>query len=362
MIVDSTDQETIECAKKLIIQQGLLGNSGQERSFLADESCCQKISSDGSTRRFWRVKNSCGPNCIVVLPGGNSDQELSESRSAWKIGSQLWRKNVAVPEVYGWDKNSGMLLFEDLGDLRLHDLVKQTEGKDDPSSIIEDLYVTVIEKLVTMQVKGCEDFLEDWCWDGSKYDVSLMIERESNYFLRAFWENFLGQQAIPGVVDEFQDIASRGGAIPADYFLHRDFQSRNIMICEGKVRFIDFQGGRKGPLGYDIASLMIDPYVGLSPEKQDDLLGIYLHRLNRHVSVSEAEFLSGYNVLAVQRNLQIIGAFAFLYQVRGKSFFSHFLHPALVSLDQRLTKPSFANYPYLRKMVQDSLRMIRNKV
>ncbi len=90
------------------------------------------------------------------------------------------------------------------------------------------------------------------------------------------------------------------------------------------VRFIDFQGGRLGPLGYDLASLLIDPYSNLPQDVQDDLLELYLRLISNHLAVDEAHFKRHYTLLAFQRNMQIVGAFSFLYKVRQKAFFYGF--------------------------------------
>ncbi len=93
------------------------------------------------------------------------------------------------------------------------------------------------------------------------------------------------------------------------------------MVKDGSVRFIDFQAGRLGPLGYDVASLLIDPYAALTPQFQEELLDFYGSLLAARRPGSEEDFIKYYSFLALQRNLQIVGAFAFLSKVRGKAIF-----------------------------------------
>ncbi len=133
--------------------------------------------------------------CVIAAPAGRSSAELAESRSAWKIGKHLRTKGVPVPELYGWDAGSGVLLFEDLGDVRLHDLVVQPasiERSDEEA--VGDYYRLALGQLANMQFAGADGFDTDWCWDSPRYDVPLMLERESGYFLRAFWQGLLGQE------------------------------------------------------------------------------------------------------------------------------------------------------------------------
>ncbi len=285
-----------------------------------------------------------------------SRDELAEARSAWKIGNHLRKKGVPVPELYGWDRSTGVLLFEDLGDIRLHDLVARE--KDIPIQSQEAIvayYQAALEDLATMQSRGAEDFDESWCWDSARYDRRIMIEKESRYFLRAFWQGLLELEVEKGVEEELGEIARLAGEAPADFFLHRDFQSRNIMIKEGVVRFIDFQGGRLGPLGYDLASLLIDPYCNLPLRFQDELVAVYLKAIGQHVTLLEPDFRKQFTLLAFQRNMQIVGAFSFLYKVRQKPFFVDFIKPALISLRNRLEDPLFKDYPLVRTMVQRGL-------
>lgn len=343
-----SDLKILQCAQRLMLDCGML-SAGDAPGLLAEKKL-QKICSDGSTRRFWRVVHADKALCVIAAPAGRSSAELAESRSAWKIGKHLHEKGVPVPELYGWDEESGVLLFEDLGDVRLHDIIAQPGGSE-RSDAGPDYYRAALEQLAKMQIVGADGFDPAWCCDSPRYDVPLMLERESGYFLRAFWQGLLGQKENSGVEEEFQAIAEIAGKAAADYFLHRDFQSRNIMVKDGKVRFIDFQAGRLGPLGYDVASLLVDPYAALTPQFQEELLGFYGSAIAGRCPGSEEDFFKYYSFLAVQRNLQIIGAFAFLSKVRGKGFFTAYIVPALLALRDRLAGSSFVEYHRIRALI-----------
>ena len=355
MTEELSDIDILHCAKEMLAASGMLTKAEAE-NFVCRERCT-KIDSDGSTRRFWRLRKNDSLLCLVAAPAGTGSAELAESRSAWHIGRHLRKKGVPVPELYGWDSNTGVLLFEDLGDSRLHDFVaKEKSLRSLPNDLVVAHYHSTLEHLVTMQYRGAEDFDESWCWDGARYDTSLMVEKESGYFLRAFWQGLLGHEVGEGVLEELHEIARLAGEAPANYFLHRDFQSRNIMIKEGAVRFIDYQAGRLGPLGYDLASLLIDPYCCLSQKFQDELLDFYLKAVVSFLAVGGAEFKKQFKLLAFQRNMQIIGAFSFLYRVRKKPFFMNYIKPSLISLKNRLEDPLFKDYPLIRSMVTGGLK------
>jgi aminoglycoside/choline kinase family phosphotransferase len=132
--------------------------------------------------------------------------------------------------------------------------------------------------------------------------------------------------------EEFELLAEMALENGYTGFIHRDFQSRNIIVRGNRHYVIDFQGGRLGPLAYDIASLLIDPYAGLSQQLQADLLSYHVTRLQEFLPIDPADFLHGYKYCAINRNLQILGAFAFLSQVKGKGEFRSYIPEALKSL------------------------------
>lgn len=351
-----SDPEILQCAERLLRDCGLLA-AKETKDLLADKQL-EKIHSDGSTRRFWRLSRAGKALCVISAPGGRSSAELAEARAAWNIGRHLQQKGVPVPELYGCDQENGVLLFEDLGDVRLHDMLVRQGAEALDADARRHYYQSVLTNLATMQLTGTDGFDPAWCWDSPRYDVALMQERESGYFLRAFWHGLLGQEDTGGTEEEFRDIAEVAGKASTNFFLHRDFQSRNIMIKDGKVRFIDFQAGRLGPLGYDVASLLIDPYAALAPQFQEELLNFHGARLAAMRPGSEGDFFKYYSFLALQRNLQIVGAYAFLSKVRGKDFFTAYIRPALLSLQDRLADPNFAGYHRVRALVHRGVTLM----
>lgn len=314
------------------------------------------LAGDGSSRQFCRVTSGDKVVCLAVAPGPRGDEQGAEARSTRLIGSHLHRTGAPVPAQYGYSEEHGIILFEDLGDTKLHDLVKR-EGGSVPSINVEKLrpwYHQVLENLVVMQVRGAKTFDPEWCWQGKRYDAQLMLEKESGYFCRSFLIDFLGCRVPSGIKEEFVEIARICEGEPASYFLHRDFQSRNIMIQGDRVRFIDFQGGRLGPLQYDLASLLIDPYVCLPHHFQAELIDYYLECIKKEVPVNVKQFLEKYDYLALQRNLQIVGAFSFLSGNKKKLFFKQYISPALQMLNDRLVQPCFDDFPIVRKTVASS--------
>jgi aminoglycoside/choline kinase family phosphotransferase len=296
----------------------------------------EALTPDGSLRRFCRIFHKDGRSVVAVAPPVGDPVGLREAVSGWHIGRHLFALGAPVPELYAFDEQSGLLVCEDLGDRRLHDLI--LENGVDSERVMRLYHQTVIE-LAKMQVRGRKGFEASWCWDTPRYDRRLMLERESGYFLQALCRDFLqiniDQQKIE---QEFSVLADRAATADASFFLHRDFQSRNIMVRQGRVRFIDYQAGRSGPLAYDLPSLLIDPYAALPRQSQDDLLERYLDALTALIPYDRRQFQREYVSLALQRNMQILGAFAFLSKQRDKPFFRQYIKPALRSLQTLLAK------------------------
>jgi N-acetylmuramate 1-kinase len=335
----------------LMQRSGIISQKEADTFFhVADIQC---LHGDGSCRRFFRIGIKGKNLCLAVAPATIEGNDLAEARATGMIGLHLQKRGVPVPSIYGWEEESGLVLFEDLGDARLHDLASR-----DSEANLRPWYRQIIGQLVHMQLAGGREFDTGWCWDTPRYDQELMITRESRYFLRSFWQEMCGHEVPDGIDEEFREIASQADGKGPDIFLHRDFQSRNIMIKDGAVRFIDYQGGRLGPPGYDLASLLIDPYMGLSAEFQEEILQYYLDVLSMQQSIDSQVFRRQYAFLALQRNLQILGAFSFLSRARKKEFFAQYILPSLHMLRNRLMEPVFAAFPVLRKMADTSLAFV----
>ncbi len=296
---------------------------------------------DGSSRRFFQLLAPGRQTFIAVLPPENDQHGQAEAAAFYHIGRHLHQCGAPVPAIHAYDRTSGLVLCEDLGDCRLYEQVAQNQGGRQTLA----LYEQAVGNLARMQVRGAQDFDPTWCWDTPRYDRELMQERESGYFLRACCTDLLRLDFDRDVIAaECARLADAAAQAPAHFFLHRDFQCRNIMVHENRVRFIDFQGGRLGPLAYDLASLLLDPYAALPQSLQDHLTTVYLAALEEEIGYNPDQFRREYVLLALQRNLQILGAFAFLSQVRQKPFFARFLRPALASLSTLLAKPEAAEY------------------
>ncbi len=319
------------------------------------EDRCETLCGDGSDRRFVRVPLK-DFSCMAIIPSGQDNHGKIEAAAYCRIGRHLHDKGVPVPEIYACDSGSGIVLCEDLGDTLFHALL---QGGSLGAADLLSFYRQIIDALISFQVIGREGFDPRFCWDTQRYDRHLMLTRESGYFLQAYCQDFLGIHTGSGLSGEFQHLAARAAAEPGDFLLHRDFQSRNVMVKDGRVRIIDFQGARLGPLAYDLASLLIDPYAALDKETQRELLSYYMTAVSSFITIDRTAFLDGYYYIALQRNLQILGAFAFLSRQKRKVFFRQYILPATLALARHLEAPQGRSFSGLRQVVAEAMRRLK---
>ncbi len=215
--------------------------------------------------------------------------------------------------------DQGAYLEEDLGDTTLFEFLSANRaGKNIAAPVIE-AYRKVVAVLPRFQIEAGRDLDYSVCYPRASFDHQS-IDWDLNYFKYYF----LRLAGIPfneqALEDDFGRLTDFLLAAPRDYFLYRDFQSRNIMLRDGRPWFLDYQGGRKGALQYDIASLLFDSKADLPPELRRELLEEYLQRLSGFVELDRAAFLHYYYAYVYVRLMQAMGAYGF------RGFYEHKLH------------------------------------
>lgn len=308
----------------------------------------QPLAGDGSDRRFFRLLGS--PTVVLLHHPNPPGLGVNENDSYFHLGRHLEAQGAPVPEIYHYCREEGWLLLEDLGDISLEGAL-QREGKEEQ---LRFRYRQALEILINLQLRGKEGFDPAWCFDTPVMHRPFLWERECGYFVRAFLRGYLGLKVkMEELAPDFERLLTQALIPGPNFFLHRDFQSRNLMIKNGRLRVIDFQGGRLGPLGYDVAALLIDPYMNLSPARQDELLNYYLDLLQERLpEVDRQAFSEQYRHLALCRNLQILGAFGFLTQVKQKANFARYIPAAVAGLRQRLAQRT-GEFPLLEGLVAE---------
>lgn len=285
------------------------------------------VPADGSTRRFWRIVPRSSDRTYIAVMNEPVDVPARRENFAYlMIGRHLHGRGLPIPRIHASDIEKGWFVTEDFGSVNLQDLAASTVNR-------VPLYERVIEVLFRLQIKGAEGFNPSWTCQTEKYDFTVMRRYESDYFKEAFLCTYLGlKKEWPELESPLNHLAAMASLAENGFFLHRDFQSRNIMVLEHGIGILDWQGGRLGPPGYDLASLLIDPYTELSKEERNLIYNKYLELLSDKFPEEVEAFNKSFPYLALQRNLQILGAFSFLSRVRKKKHFESYIAPAFVTL------------------------------
>ncbi|MBW2571513.1 MAG: phosphotransferase [Deltaproteobacteria bacterium] len=196
-----------------------------------------KLKGDGSDRDWYRLNN--GNRSLVMADHGiKRDDKTSEAEAFVAIGRHLFRTGLPVPEIYLYDTFSGLVFMEDLGDVHLQDVILKTKNQNE----IISYYQSVIRLLGQLSLSGSRDFDPAWTYQTPQYDKDLILEKECRYFVDAFLREYLGMDiCFQDLEDEFRQLADNSLEFSINGFMHRDMQSRNIILKNDHFYFIDFQ-------------------------------------------------------------------------------------------------------------------------
>jgi aminoglycoside/choline kinase family phosphotransferase len=237
--------------------------------------------------------------------------DVREENAAFLEFSRHFRKHgLPVPEIYAQDLDHGAYLEEDLGDTSLFEFLSKNRVGDRIDLSVVEAYRKVIATLPKFQIEAGRDLNYRVCYPRGSFDrqsISWDLNYFKYYFLRLAGIPF-SEQALE---DDFSRLTKFLLSAGRDYFLYRDFQSRNIMLRQGQPFFLDYQGGRKGALQYDVASLLYDAKADLPPELRQQLLDHYLDTLAGFVDLKRDVFLHHYYAYVYIRIMQALGAYGF---------------------------------------------------
>ena len=237
--------------------------------------------------------------------------DVREESAAFLAFSRHFRQHgLTVPEIYGEALDDGAYLEEDLGDTTLFEFLSKNRGGENIAPPAVDAYRKAIAVLPRFQIEAGSDLDYSVCYPRGSFDrqsIAWDLNYFKYYFLKLAGIPF-NEQALE---DDFNRLTDFLLSARHDYFLYRDFQSRNIMIRGGEPFFLDYQGGRKGALQYDVASLLYDAKADLPPALRQELLDHYLGELSHYVKIKPSEFLQHYYAYVYVRILQALGAYGF---------------------------------------------------
>ena len=314
------------------------------RIFGAAPESYQKISAGGSNRTYVRLSSAQGSAIASV------GAVKAENKAFLYMSRHLAAEGLNVPAVLYSSPDGLGYLQQDLGDISLAEVLSKESSAGRYGTESKALLADVISTLPDIQFKGTRDM--DWsvCYPSAAFDAR-MVQWDLSYFKYCFLK--LTPVAIDEVAlqDDFDALAGKLLGVPCDCFMYRDFQSRNVMLCGDTPYFIDYQGARKGPAHYDLASFLWQARMNYPAALKSQLTDVYLDALQAYRNVDREAFRSELQHFALFRTLQVLGAYGYRGLHEGKG---HFLQsiPAGIRNFKELAAKLRGDYPYLYKLAR----------
>lgn len=300
----------------------------------------EELSASGSNRRYFRLRDT--ERSLIGVCGTS----VEENKAFVAMSGHFFSKGLPVPKVEAVSIDYRYYLQEDLGNTLLFGYIAEGRKTSFFVDVEKKLLHRTMEELPRIQVLGAEGFDFSVCYPQAEFNIRSVLW-DLNYFKYCF----LKLTGLEFQEDRLEDDFSAFAEILLDYktdtFMYRDFQSRNVMVKDNQPYFIDFQGGRKGPLHYDVASFLWQAKANYPAELREELLQTYLKSLKKYSSVDEKQFRKQLKHFVLFRILQVLGAYGFRGYFEKKPHFLQSIPFAIDNLRTVLNDCDDNKYPYL---------------
>jgi aminoglycoside/choline kinase family phosphotransferase len=284
------------------------------------------LEESGSNRKYYRMQ--CGDFSAI----GVYNPDFKENNAFLILSRHFAEKGICVPKTYSEDIANNIYLISDLGNQTLFQyLQKMRKNENDFSDSLINTYKQVLDGLLKIQFSVSKDFDFSFCYPRAAFDRQSILW-DLNYFKYYFLKLAKVHFDEQLLENDFNSLTDFLLEAKASYFLYRDFQSRNIMLCDDKLFFIDYQGGRKGALQYDVASLLYDGKAGIPQKIRDLLLNYYVEQLNKKFPQEAENFKKYYYAFVFIRIMQAMGTYGFRGFYEKKTYFLQSIPYALNNL------------------------------
>ena len=308
-----------------------------------------EISASGSHRRYFRLQG--GGVSVIGVIGTDRD----ENRAFITLDRLFRVRGIHVPKVFAVSEDGLCYIQEDLGDSILFNEVSHGRESGEYSPEEEELLLKAIACLPKIQFEGGRGL--DWniCYPQAAFDAR-MVDFDLNYFKYCFLKATGLEFNEVHLQDDFERLREDLLQDVGETFLYRDFQARNVMLKDGVPYFIDFQGGRRGPIYYDVASFISQARSRYPEQLKEKMVATYLEALKPYLDIDPERFNERLRLFILFRTLQVLGAYGFRGYFEKKPHFIASVPPALDNL-RRLLKTPFDDYPYLNGLLGQLVSM-----
>ncbi len=303
----------------------------------------------GSNRRYYRLaapSAAAGRPTVVGVVGTSAE----ENATFCALARALAERGVAVPEVYAASADAMRYLQQDLGSVSLFDFIAQ--GRADGGRYTgreRAMLRRVMSDLPHIQLRCADSRVYDLCRPLRSMDADS-VGFDLNYFKYCYLKLSGAEFDELRLERDFRALTADLLRVEEQGFMYRDFQARNVMLVGGVPHYIDFQGGRRGPVYYDVASFLWQASARYPDELKDELADAYLASLHAYIPVAKPAFMARLRRFALFRTLQVLGAYGFRGLWERKPHFVSSIAPAVANLAQLARTDAGEPYPYLRRL------------
>ena len=303
-----------------------------------------ELPSSGSNRRYFRLT---GAKTLIGVCGTS----VEENDAFLYMAAHFRKSGLPVPEVHIVSENKSYYLQEDLGDTLLFHAIEKGRATSVFSEEEKELLRKTVRLLPAIQFAGADGFDFSRCYPQPEFNQRSILW-DLNYFKYCFLKATGMEFQEDKLEDDFQKMSDVLLRSSSATFMYRDFQSRNVMIKDGEPWFIDFQGGRKGPFYYDVASFLWQAKAKYPDSLRQELLKEYIDALRKYQPIDEPYFYSQLRHFVLFRTLQVLGAYGFRWYFEKKPHFIQSVPFAIQNL-RDLLKEAYPEYPYLCNVLRE---------
>ncbi len=303
-----------------------------------------ELSASGSNRRYFRI---VGKTITIIGVEGTS---VEENNAFIKMAKHFYSKGLPVPRFIAQSLDGLFYLQQDLGDTLLFDFIAEGRKTGVFCEPEKEMLRKTMRILPSIQVKGADGFDFSVCYPQPEFNERSILW-DLNYFKYCFLKSTGLEFQENRMEDDFVKLSSILLSSNCNTFMYRDFQSRNVMVKDNEPYFIDFQGGRKGPLYYDVASFLWQAKAKYSDELREELIGVYLDALTELMPVDKVEFRLQLKHFVLFRTLQVLGAYGFRGYFEKKPHFLQSIPFAIENL-REIIRNATSDYSYLLSVLR----------
>jgi aminoglycoside/choline kinase family phosphotransferase len=305
----------------------------------------QPIAESGSARKYFRIITWHGS--LI----GTYSSNIEENDAFLCFSKHFHDLGLNVPEVFAVNEERTCYLQSDFGDDNLFAHVQKALMAGGFGENNVELYKKALSHLVKLQVLGHQGLDYSKAYPTERFDRQAIIDDLNYfkyYFVKPHEEIDFNETRLGKDFEAFADFVSQA---PCDFFMYRDFQSRNIMVKDGELYFIDFQGGRKGPLNYDVVSLLYQVKAQIPQATRDELVEYYKAELSQYLSPEAVKFDTYQPYFVYLRLMQVLGAYGFRGLIQKKSHFIESIPYALKEIEALSKVTPLTAYPELESVI-----------